>query len=69
MARSGLVVTLCDLLTGFVKGQAGWALQFKKFIEAYESAGVHIWGVTAQNEPLTQTGEPLFCWCEQAVEL
>merc|ERR1712166_1524083 len=42
--------------TGFVKDQASWALQFKKFIDAYQNASVPIWGVTAQNEPLTQTG-------------
>lgn len=35
-----------------------WARYFGKFIEAYEQAGVPIWGLTVQNEPLaTQTWE------------
>ncbi|HYD84300.1 MAG TPA: glycosyl hydrolase, partial [Opitutus sp.] len=35
-----------------------WANYFVKFIEAYEKAGVPIWGVTVQNEPMAvQTWE------------
>lgn len=28
-----------------------WALYYTKFIKAYEDSGVHIWGLTVQNEP------------------
>ncbi|HJQ21895.1 MAG TPA: hypothetical protein VJ867_16245, partial [Gemmatimonadaceae bacterium] len=35
-----------------------WANYFTKFIRAYESEGIPIWGVTVQNEPMaTQTWE------------
>eukprot|EP00658_Telonema_sp_P-2_P011161 TRINITY_DN14241_c0_g1_i5.p3 TRINITY_DN14241_c0_g1~~TRINITY_DN14241_c0_g1_i5.p3 ORF type:complete len:200 (+),score=39.79 TRINITY_DN14241_c0_g1_i5:331-930(+) len=33
-----------------------WAEQFRRFVSEYRAAGVAVWGVTAQNEPLTQTG-------------
>jgi len=42
---------------GKLKGLAGekysktWASYFVKFIQAYEAAGVKIWGITTQNEP------------------
>ena len=42
--------------TGFVTQMQAWANHFKRFIEDYTNASVPIWGVTAQNEPLTQTG-------------
>jgi glucosylceramidase len=29
-----------------------WALYYTKFIEAYESEGMPIWGITIQNEPM-----------------
>lgn len=32
--------------------RATWAEYFVRFIEAYEKAGVPIWGVTVQNEPM-----------------
>ena len=32
--------------------RAAWAEYFVKFIEAYEQAGVPLWGVTVQNEPM-----------------
>jgi glucosylceramidase len=31
--------------------QNAWALYFVKYVQAYEAAGVPIWGVTIQNEP------------------
>ena len=35
-----------------------WALYYTKFIRAYRAAGVPVWGVTIQNEPMaTQTWE------------
>ena len=35
-----------------------WALYFTKFIKAYETEGIPIWGVTVQNEPMAvQTWE------------
>lgn len=33
---------------------ATWAMYFAKFIMAYESEGVPIWGVTIQNEPMAR---------------
>ncbi|CAE8617837.1 unnamed protein product [Polarella glacialis] len=46
--------------TGFLPGgeklQATWAKLFSKFIAAYKEQGADLWGVTVQNEPLTQTG-------------
>lgn len=30
---------------------SAWAMYYAKFIEAYEAAGVPIWGLTVQNEP------------------
>lgn len=37
---------------------AAWARYFAKFIKAYESEGIPVWGVTVQNEPMaTQTWE------------
>lgn len=29
-----------------------WALYFSKYINAYKKEGIHIWGVTVENEPL-----------------
>jgi glucosylceramidase len=38
--------------------RAAWALYYTKFIESYRKAGVPIWGITIQNEPMaTQTWE------------
>jgi len=35
-----------------------WANYYPKFIKAYEREGIHIWGITVQNEPMaTQTWE------------
>jgi glucosylceramidase len=35
-----------------------WANYYTKFIRAYEREGIHIWGITVQNEPMaTQTWE------------
>ena len=35
-----------------------WALYYTKFIKSYEKEGIHIWGITIQNEPMaTQTWE------------
>ena len=44
--------------SGFVREDAyqPWAATYAKFVEEYEKAGVRTWGVTAQNEPFTQTG-------------
>ena len=33
-----------------------WARHYREFIRQYGNHSVPIWGVTAQNEPLTQTG-------------
>lgn len=43
---------------GSIKGAPGgpyykaWAHYFVKFLQAYKSHGIHIWGLTAQNEPI-----------------
>jgi len=43
-----------------------WALYFTKFIKAYESEGVPIWGITVQNEPMaTQTWESCIYTAEE----
>ncbi|MGB3079661.1 MAG: glycoside hydrolase family 30 protein [Saprospiraceae bacterium] len=33
---------------------SAWALYYTKFIKAYESAGIPIWGITVQNEPMAK---------------
>jgi len=38
-------------LKGDAQTQNAWALYFVKYVQAYKSAGVPIWGVTIQNEP------------------
>lgn len=35
---------------------AAWAAYFVRFIQSYADAGVPLWGLTAQNEPLTDAG-------------
>ena len=35
---------------------AAWAAYFVRFIQGYTDAGVPLWGLTAQNEPLTDAG-------------
>lgn len=43
-----------------------WALYFTKFIKAYESEGMPIWGVTIQNEPMaTQRWESCIYTAEE----
>ena len=44
--------------SGFVREDAyqPWAATYARFVGEYEKAGVRTWGVTAQNEPFTQTG-------------
>jgi glucosylceramidase len=43
-----------------------WALYFTKFIKAYEKAGVPIWGLTVQNEPMAkQTWESMIYTAEE----
>ena len=43
-----------------------WALYFTKFINAYEAAGIPIWGLTVQNEPMaTQIWESCIYTAEQ----
>jgi len=38
--------------------RASWSLYYTKFIESYRRAGVPVWGITIQNEPMaTQTWE------------
>src|SRR5256714_5903607 len=38
--------------------RASWALYYTKFVEQYRRAGVPVWGITIQNEPMaTQTWE------------
>ncbi|WP_296952323.1 glycoside hydrolase family 30 protein [uncultured Massilia sp.] len=45
--------------------RAVWANYFVKFIQAYEKAGVPIWGVSPQNEPMaTQTWESMLYTAE-----
>jgi len=36
---------------------ATWALYFSKYIQAYQSQGIPIWGVTVENEPLGNGGQ------------
>ncbi len=46
--------------------QDSWALYFAKFIKAYEAAGIPIWGLTIQNEPMaTQIWESCIFTAEQ----
>lgn len=33
------------------KYYAAWALYFSKYLTAYEKEGIHVWGVTVENEP------------------
>lgn len=46
--------------TGFLDptpaARQSWANYFSKFISAYKELGINLWGLTVQNEPLTQTG-------------
>lgn len=43
-----------------------WATYFTKFIQAYESEGIPIWGVTVQNEPMAkQTWESMIYTAEE----
>lgn len=46
--------------TGFLHTDStirqSWANYFSKFISAYKALGINLWGLTVQNEPLTQTG-------------
>jgi glucosylceramidase len=43
-----------------------WAMYYAKFIKAYESEGIPIWGITIQNEPMaTQTWESCIYTAEQ----
>jgi glucosylceramidase len=43
-----------------------WALYYAKFIKAYESEGIPIWGVTVQNEPMaTQRWESCIYTAEE----
>lgn len=46
--------------------QKSWATYFTKFISAYESEGMPIWGVTVQNEPMAkQTWESCIYTAEE----
>lgn len=43
-----------------------WALYFTKFIKAYESEGIPVWGITIQNEPMaTQRWESCIYTAEE----
>jgi len=43
-----------------------WALYYTKFIKAYEKAGIPIWAITVQNEPMaTQTWESCMYTAEE----
>jgi len=57
---------------GFIRKDAysAWAGLYAKFVEAYTNRSVPIWGVTAQNEPLSQTGlwQSNFWTADQLVE-
>jgi glucosylceramidase len=45
---------------------ASWAMYYTKFIKAYEAAGIPIWGITVQNEPMaTQTWESCIYTAEE----
>ena len=45
---------------------AAWAQYIAKFVNAYEQAGIPIWGLTVQNEPLArQTWESMIFSAEQ----
>jgi len=60
--------------TGFLRSAAdvqdSWARYFSKFISAYKGKGIDVWGLTVQNEPLTQTGlwESMFYTAELEAE-
>jgi glucosylceramidase len=43
-----------------------WAIYYTKFIKAYEKAGIPIWGITVQNEPMAkQTWESVIYSAEE----
>ncbi|WP_331344777.1 glycoside hydrolase family 30 protein [Cellvibrio sp. UBA7661] len=43
-----------------------WAMYYTKFIKAYEKAGIPIWGITVQNEPMAkQTWESMIYTAEE----
>lgn len=44
------------LLSSEGKRQQALADLYVRFVEAYEEKGIALWGLTVQNEPLTQTG-------------
>ena len=45
-------------------GQA-WAKYFSRFISAYRAHGLHMWGVTVQNEPEAAVGWEAMLWSPQ----
>lgn len=45
--------------------QRSWAKYFSKFITAYKSHGIDIWGVTVQNEPEAAVGWEACLWTPQ----
>jgi len=47
----------CGFLRQDDKAQQAWALMFSKFIEAYASQGVDVWGLTVHNEPYATMSE------------
>ena len=44
------------MLSGNVSKQQAWADLYVRFLDAYADLGIPMWGLTVQNEPLTQTG-------------
>lgn len=63
MKDSGRMVDGGMLLPRFA---ATWAQYIARFVQAYEAAGIPIWGLTVQNEPLArQTWESMIFSAEQ----
>lgn len=63
MKDSGRMVQGGSLLPAFAPT---WAQYITRFVQAYEQAGVPIWGLTVQNEPLArQTWESMIFSAEQ----
>ena len=42
--------------------QRPWAKYFSKFLSAYRAHGIHLWGVTVQNEPEAAVGWEACLW-------
>jgi len=47
-------VTCCTVAKLRPEFRQAWASYFARFIKAYAGAGVPVWGITVQNEPMAK---------------